>query len=684
MKNKRLIRLALLAISVWGLITLCLVFPWTRGVGDDFDFLLFHLQEKEPREDIVIVALDDETLNQEKFKRFQDITRADYARVLEHILKGNPKAIGVDTFFFNKSENEAEDERLREVLSQTNKVVVAEQFDDKSKTFIEPHFSLGLGDDDKGYVDLSSHSQADQGLITLVRMILDPGRVNSEGFREPFSLKMFRKLYPGSQNARYDMDRDIYNMTMGSVSWKIPFGQNWSLPINYYGGPGSYTQYSFYDVWDGFDDSVPMVDPSVFENKIVFIGATAQDIHDLHYTPTARLNPMAGVEIHAHLFQTIADRDFLKYSGNLEKWLITTLFIASTFALGWLFSFRKSLFVLCAISLVFVTFVVQIFIWKNVVMSFFWPLFGAWLLYLVLHIEKYLFAEQEKSWIKEAFGKYLSPVVVQKLVDHPEDISLAGEARDVTLWFSDIVGFTTVSEKLESPQVVSLLNTYHQQAASLLMEQDATIDKYLGDGTMAFWGAPLPIDNHAIKACLAAMLHRDCLIRANKSLEEQELPQIDVCIGLHSASVNVGNIGTKARMEYTAIGSGVNIASRIEGLNRVYGTHVLLSESTYEQVRHDVFVRELDTVQVKGSDKPMVIYELLCMKDDMTVEMEFKKQIYEQGLFAYRAGYWGTAKAHFYKLKKDKAAAVMCERADYFEAHNPGKDWDGVWKMTSK
>lgn len=684
MKNKRIIRQALLAASVWALVTLCLLFSWTRGVGDDFDFLLFHLQEKEPREDIVIVALDDATLNHEEFKRFQDITRADHARVIEHILKGNPKAIGVDTFFFNASENPEEDDRLREVLSQTTKVVVAEQFDYKSKVFLEPHFSLGLKDGDKGYVNLSSHSSANQGVITFVRMILDPSRANFEGLREPFSLKVFRKLYPGSQNARYDMNEGIYRMTLGNVSWNIPLQKGWALPINYYGGAGAYPRYSFYDVWDGFDASSPLVDPSVFEDKIVFIGATAQDIHDLHYTPTARLNPMPGVEIHAHLFQTIAERDFLKYSGTFEKWLMTTLFITATFALGWLFSFRKSLIVLCALSLVFVTFVVQIFIWKNVLMSFFWPLLGAWLLYLMLHIEKYLFAEQEKSWIKEAFGKYLSPVVVQKLVDHPEEISLAGESRDITLWFSDIVGFTTVSEKLESPQVVALLNTYHQQAASLLMEQDATIDKYLGDGTMAFWGAPLPIENHAIKACLAAMLHRDCLIRANKSLVEQQLPQIDVCIGLHTASVSVGNIGTKARMEYTAIGSGVNIASRIEGLNRIYGTHVLLSESTYELVKNDVFVREIDTVQVKGSDKPMIIYELLCMKDDMTVDMEFKKQIYEQGLFAYRAGYWGTAKAHFYKLKNDTAAAVMAKRADYFESHNPEKDWDGVWKMVTK
>ena len=393
---------------------------------------------------------------------------------------------------------------------------------------------------------------------------------------------------------------------------------------------------------------------------------------------------MPGVEIHAHLFQTLAERDFVRYMPSIMKWVLMTLFLCGTFGLVWAFSFRKSIILLGVLSVGIIFFVIQLYVWRNLVFSYFWPLAAAWLGYLVFHLEKYLFAEKEKSWIQEAFGKYLSPVIVQQLTEDPDNVSLLGEKREVTLWFSDIIGFTTVSETLRSDQVVALLNTYHEEAASLLMEQGATIDKYLGDGTMAFWGAPLPVEDHALKACYSALLHRDCLKRANEKLVAQDLPEIGVCIGLHSAHVNVGNIGTSSRMEYTAIGSGVNLASRIEGLNRTYGTQILLSEATYKKVKDYVFVRELDILTVKGSKEPMVIYELLAMKKDVTIDMEYKQQIYDQGLVAYRSGYWGTAKAHFYKLKEDKAAEVMAKRSEYFETNDPGKDWDGIWKMTSK
>lgn len=655
------------ALGVFLLVLGMMHIPFFRGIADTFDFRVFRHQSVPPSSDIVVVAMDNETLNNPEFKRFQDISRSDYAQVLSNIMQGSPKVVGVDVFFYNESDDVIEDKTLAQVLSDHPNIVLASEFDYAKRDILMPSSSLGVEVSQTGYINLTSNSYSDSENVNQVSLFRKYGH-------DAFVVRLLRTILdiPGGY-------------TKQTVPWKYMIGKGRNLPleegrainINFFGKTGSYETVSFFDVWNG---TVPA---SFFEDRVVFVGATATDIHDNYFTPTARLQAMPGVEIHAHAFQTIYDEVFLRYYSPLQQWVWVLL--GGLILLAALLTFPFWGVVLVLGGLCIGAYILSVFLFtEGVVSSWFWPVLSFLLLTGSIYIVRFFVSEKQKSFLKQTFGRYVSPDVVQKLVDHPETFSLQGEQRQLALWFSDIVNFTTKSESLAPEQVVKVLNIYLEKVTPLILGSGGTIDKFLGDGIMAFWGAPLSVDHSELQACKTALKHQEILKDINTLLEKEGLPALSVRIGLHTDLVNVGNIGTSDRLEYTALGDGVNLASRLEGINKQYGTHILLSEGIVEEAREHLFVRELDTIRVKGKEVALTVFELLALKGKETKKQKIQKETYEQGLDAYRKREWKEAKTWFSVLKEDKASQEMLRRIQIFEKEKKGTDWDGVYTFETK
>ncbi|HQG39827.1 MAG TPA: adenylate/guanylate cyclase domain-containing protein, partial [Spirochaetales bacterium] len=246
--------------------------------------------------------------------------------------------------------------------------------------------------------------------------------------------------------------------------------------------------------------------------------------------------------------------------------------------------------------------------------------FPVFITFLSIVVYRAFTDEKDKKAIRETFGKYLSPKVVDQLVQNPPE--LGGVDKELTVFFSDIRGFTTLSENMTPQELVNHLNIYLTAMTDIILEYGGTIDKYMGDAIMAFWGAPLPQPNHAELACKCALKQLQVLSELNAQWPESK--RINIGIGLNSDIMTVGNMGSKLRMNYTLMGDPVNSGSRLESTNKEYGTKIIISEFTYAHIKDKFIVRELDNIRVKGKNKPVLIYELVDCLEDITPPVETK------------------------------------------------------------
>jgi adenylate cyclase len=295
--------------------------------------------------------------------------------------------------------------------------------------------------------------------------------------------------------------------------------------------------------------------------------------------------------------------------------------------------------------------------------------------------------EKSRKWITSVFGKYVSPVVIDNLIKNPDLINLGGEKRNITIFFSDIRGFTSISERLEPEDLVHLLNEYLTEMTSIIIKNQGLVDKYMGDAIMAFWGAPLDQPDHARIACSSSLEMVEKLKDLQKKWKNEGIPLLNIGIGLNSGNAIVGNMGSSTRFDYTAMGDNVNLASRMEGLNKFYGTSIIITEKTYKIVK-DVFeIRKLDAVRVKGKKKPILIYELISEKNKLDKKYIDFITLYEEGLELYFNKKWNVAIKSFkeaLKLKDDIASHEFIKRCQDFIKNPPTKDWDGVWELKTK
>lgn len=297
-----------------------------------------------------------------------------------------------------------------------------------------------------------------------------------------------------------------------------------------------------------------------------------------------------------------------------------------------------------------------------------------------------LIEEQEKRKVRGAFQQYVSPEVIRRVLSDPELVQ--PRKSDITVLFSDVRGFTTISETLDAQDLARLLNGYLTEMTRIIFRHQGTLDKYIGDAVMAIWGAPFTEPKHGERCCEAALSMLSRLVDLQEKWRAEGLPAMEIGIGINTGIASVGNMGSALRYGYTAMGDTVNLASRLEGLNKEYGTSILISESTRADVTNEkIVLREIDFIRVKGKNQPVTIFEILS---EQAAANDGKKlvEIFGRGREAYKARDWSVAKAAFEEVlsrwPKDGPSRVFIRRCDEYLAAGPGADWDGVYLMMHK
>ena len=453
--------------------------------------------------------------------------------------------------------------------------------------------------------------------------------------------------------------------------------------INYAGPTQTYSYYSFGDVADG------LTPKDTFRDKIVLVGASAIGIGDIRPTPFSKQG-YPGIEIHANVLDNLLHDNFLR-RGFSEEITDLWLLLFCGFVMGIVFVLQRPLVssllyaaaLLGLLSLVYYQFSAH-GRWLSLVL----PATTLSLNYLGVTSYRVLFEEKEKRKVRGAFSQYVAPGFINQILKDPARLKLGGEQVDLTVMFSDIRGFTSISEKLTPPELVELLNEYLTAMTEVVFQNRGTLDKYIGDAVMAFWGRPfLDLHDHATWACRAALEMSSQLQELNSAWSNQGRPTMKIGIGINTGPMMVGNMGSQRRFNYTVMGDHVNLGSRVEGLNKEYGTQIILTEYTYEYVREQFVTRELDMIRVKGKKKPVAIYELLGPASEQSRYQELLGE-FQQGLSVYRAGRWEAADEIFQGLASrhpsDGPTKVLLGRCQHFLREAPQEAWDGVYTMTTK
>lgn len=400
--------------------------------------------------------------------------------------------------------------------------------------------------------------------------------------------------------------RDIY----------IPIDERGRMLINYMGGRSSEslregTQTYLTRPYYGYASSIPSPDPATWPrtkalgNKLVLVGAYARGIATDEKTTPFGL--MFGVEIHANALNTIIMDNFLiPVPGWVDAIILTALVMLTAFM-----SSRRSavvsMFMVLIVLIVFLFASALVFDYLSVILDFSSTAIAVVLTFLSVVVYRAMTEEKDKKRIRQMFGKYVSPTVVDQILENPPE--LGGVDKELTVLFSDIRGFTTLSENMTPQELVNHLNAYLTAMTDVIMEYQGTLDKYVGDEIMCFWGAPLPQPDHAFMACTCALRQMEVLRALNESWPSEK--RINIGIGVNSGIMTVGNMGSLGRMNYTLTGDNVNLGARLEGTNKEYYTNIIISEYTYGLVKDRIVARELDNIRVKGKNRPVLIYELV-------------------------------------------------------------------------
>lgn len=458
--------------------------------------------------------------------------------------------------------------------------------------------------------------------------------------------------------------------------YTIPSNQNGELSVNYYGSGGSITTYSAVDIIK------KRLTPGALQGKLAFVGFSEMGIYDIRPTPFDPLLP--GVEIHATAAaNTLEQRVIIHDSSTIfmERVILILLSLIMALLLGLAPSALIGFSTAVAVSALYLAANYLLFSRYLLDLSLLHPLMALGLTTLGSEIYRSLVVDRKGRYMKKAFSNYVSADLVAQIMKNPDSLKLGGEKREISILFSDIRGFTTLSEKLSPEDLVQVLNEYLNPMTLIVLEEKGTLDKYIGDAVMALYNAPLDVDGHADHACRSALKMMMKLAELNQSFIERGIQPIDIGIGINTGDAVVGNMGAAMRFDYTAIGDNVNLASRLEGLNKMYGTHIIVSESTKLLAGNDLHFREIDLVAVKGKHQPVPIYELLVV-DDCALRGEF-----DNALRLYRNRDF-TAAVHtfenMYTQKQDPVSGLYSVRCREFIASPPPEEWDGIFVAKAK
>ncbi|MDD1632483.1 MAG: CHASE2 domain-containing protein, partial [Methylococcaceae bacterium] len=417
------------------------------------------------------------------------------------------------------------------------------------------------------------------------------------------------------------------------------------------------------------------------------VGTTAPGLLDLRATPVAEVYP--GVEVHANMISGILDQNLKErpaYMVGAEViWLLLTG-IALSFLVPQMGPTKA---ILVSVFMFAVTQGLSLAIWHygNLLMPVANSLVMIALLFALNMSYGYFVESRTKRQITGLFGQYVPSELVEERAEHPESVSMEGESREMTILFSDVRGFTTISEGLDPKELTLLMNEFLTPLSRVVYKYRGTIDKYMGDCIMAFWGAPLPDATHARHAILAGIEMQATLKALQPHFKERGWPEIHIGVGINSGRVSVGNMGSEVRVAYTVMGDEVNLASRLEGITKQYGVGVIVGENTKNAVTDFVY-RELDHVRVKGKDKPVAIYEPIGLLSEVGKALQDEVKLFHEVRRLYRRQDWEQAELQLMNLQRMSPDAqlygIYAERVAYFRKNPPAADWDGVFVFQTK
>jgi len=467
---------------------------------------------------------------------------------------------------------------------------------------------------------------------------------------------------------------------------EIPLDDQGYLPVDYAGPDDVYQQISFQEVLDAFvkRDEATL---AKFKNAVVIIGPTARSIGDHNATPMSQISPNCFV--HANVYDQIISAKYIsqaKFDAQIMFLGIMAL-IVSIAAI--LLKLRWSLPIGILLMGGYVMFAYSTFQNTGVVYYLVEPIFALFFCFASAMSYNAATEGRQKAQIKGMFEKYVDKAVVKQILDNPSLVKLGGEEREITTLFADIEGFTSMAEKMGPTNTVGMLNSYLTEMSNIIIEHGGTIDKYIGDAIMSFWGAPLSDGDQAFNSCAAAINMQRKLTALHTKWIHYGRPVVNQRIGVNTGRAVVGNMGAETRLNYTAIGDAVNLAARLEGVNKEYGTRLLMSEFTYRKVHDKVLSREMDLVVVMGKSEPVRIYELIALADEVQTDATKKfLQYYHDGLEAYKKRAWKSAIDQFNQAlsirRDDIVSNLYIQRATMFLDVPPPDDWNGVFVMTKK
>ncbi len=657
-------------------------------------------------DDIVIIDIDGRS--ESKLGRFAQWPRSYFTQIVKYLDEGGAAIIGLDIIFVKDKRNPETDQVFVRAVANAGNVVNALYFEQEDslswryKMRIPPQefewekFARDLPTEyrelfpendrigneffkllNAGYA--LGHVNFRSDIDGVVRKIHLFGNFLDHSYPS-FAFRMFTAL-TGVDKIDFEQKGLVRLFSEGQPVQEVPIDENGNMLINWAGNFQTFRYISFYDV---LKQRIPK---EYFKDKIVLVGTSLPGLFDLRSAP---FNPdFPGVEIHANILYTLLTGDFVQKTSSLQSFLIYAM---AGIIVGIIIIFLSPLW---SIIVVLVLSVIDIFIaynlhWEgNLWMPVINPMITLLVTFSLIYIYKYNTEEKGKRFIKETFSHFVTHSVVEELLANPEKIKLGGERKNCTVMFSDVAGFTTISEQLTPEALVKLLNDYLTEMTNIIFKYDGMLDKYEGDAIMAVFGAPLEHGNHAVQACAAALMMQTQLIKLRELWGKQNRPQLEARCGINTGDMVVGNMGSEIRFDYTVMGDAVNVGARLEAANKEYGTPILIGVNTFTKAGDQIIARELDLLRVMGKNEPVQVYELVGLKEEGIPD---KKQqvldIFREGYKNYRAKNWQNAKNYFGQVlaidRTDGPSKTYTNRCDKFIAHPPAEDWDGVYTMLRK
>jgi len=587
-----------------------------------------------------------------------NIKKNNYDKYLSHILENTPTILG---FYFNFENNITKNilPNIPAIFIQKN---LKEEYLFQAKGYIGNIPILQNSAYSGGFVNMIPDVD---GVVRHVPLVLK----YDDLIYPSLAFEMFRIASGENKIIINYSDAGVDNIQIGN--YKIKTDRFGRLFINYRGDKKKFKYISAIDIYNNDFNK------SLIKDKFVLIGTSAGGLFDLRVTPFNTVFP--GVEVHANIIDNLIKGDFLYHPDIAEIIDILSLFIIASlvFLIFYYFNAIISLLFLILLSIFYFGFVYYLMFYEGYIINILLPLVEMVILAIIFGTINYLLEAKKAEALKYAFSKKVSPKVMEELLENKADTILTPKNKEVTIFFSDIRGFTSISEKLSDPKkVIELLNFYMIPMVDNITFHKGTVDKFIGDAIMAYWNAPVDIKNHADEAVSSAIEQIEMLEKLNLKINKLFGITLKIGIGINSGIATIGEMGSRGRADYTVIGDNVNLASRLEGLNKIYYSSILISEFTYNLLTKEYIIRDIDLVRVKGKNKVVKIYEVLGFGSENFEE-------YHIALELYRSANFKRSKEIFekiYKQTNDPLYKMYLKRCEYL-IQNPPKNFDGVWSF---